>query len=189
MKKKIASFIAALLIMACMPLTVFAAETNEMVPVVAQVPADWADPCCWAWSAPDGTNAFTAWPGEPLTLDGDWYAIEAPGWINSVIINGNEGSVQTSDLSVETGKDLWVVVDSPESATVYYEVPTEAPVEEANTEEAVAETVQDAVVDVASEAVSENTDENNSGLIVGIVVVAIALAGGAVVVTKKNKKK
>ena len=57
--------------------------------VHAQVPADWTDPSCWAWSAPDGTNAFASWPGEALSKDGDWYNIQVPGWINSVIINAN----------------------------------------------------------------------------------------------------
>ena len=58
-----------------------------------------------------------------LTKDGDWYSIQVPGWINSVIINANEGSVQTTDLSVETGKDIWVVVTDAESAQVFYEEP------------------------------------------------------------------
>ena len=93
------------------------------ITVHAQVPADWEAPSLWAWSAPDGTNAFTAWPGEALTKDGDWYSIQVPGWINSVIINANEGSVQTTDLSVETGKDIWVVVTDAESAQVFYEEP------------------------------------------------------------------
>ena len=40
-----------------------------------------------------------------------------------MIINANEGSVQTTDLSVETGKDIWVVVTDAESAQVFYEEP------------------------------------------------------------------
>lgn len=95
----------------------------ENITVRAKVPADWSAPCLWAWSAPDGTNAFASWPGEALSADGDWYVIEAPGWINSVIVNGNEGSVQTSDLSVEPGKDIWVVVTDAENAEVSYEEP------------------------------------------------------------------
>ena len=96
-------------------------KTAENITVRAQVPSDWSAPCCWAWSAPDGTNAFSSWPGEALTMDGDWYTIEVPGWINSVIINANEGSVQTADLSVEVGKDVWIVVSDAENATVSYE--------------------------------------------------------------------
>lgn len=96
----------------------------EDVTVHAQVPEDWTDPCCWAWSAPDGTNAFAAWPGEAMTAGEDgWYTIQVPGWINSVIVNGNEGSVQTSDLSVEPGSELWITVTDAENAQVAYEAP------------------------------------------------------------------
>ena len=95
----------------------------EDVTVHVQVPADWAEPCCWAWSAPDGTNAFAAWPGEALVQEGDWYTIQVPGWINSVIINANGGTVQTTDLSVETGKELWITAQNAETAQVAYEAP------------------------------------------------------------------
>ncbi len=163
-------------------------DPNKAVPnitVYAQVPADWADPCCWAWSAPDGTNAFTSWPGEALTKDGDWYAIEVPGWINSVIINGNAGSVQTTDLSVEAGKDVWVVVTDPENATVSYEEPaieatpaeTEAPAPE--TEAPATEAPAEAPADESG---------NNTGAIVGVVAAVAVLGGGAALVMKKKKK-
>lgn len=95
----------------------------EDITVHAQVPEDWEAPGCWAWSAPDGTNAFTAWPGEALVKDGDWYTLSVPGWINSIIINAKEGTVQTSDLSVEAGQDLWIVVADAETVTVSYEEP------------------------------------------------------------------
>ena len=155
----------------------------ENVTVYAQVPEDWADPCCWAWSAPDGTNAFASWPGEALTRDGDWYTIEVPGWINSIIINGNEGSVQTADLPVEAGKDIWVVVTDAENAAVSYEEPAgEAPAETAAPEtEAPAETE-------AMEPVAEETKGSNTGLIVGIAIAAVVLGGAAIVIVKKKKK-
>ena len=152
------------------------------ITVHAQVPADWADPCCWAWSAPDGTNAFTAWPGEALTLDGDWYTIQVPGWINSVIINGNAGSVQTTDLSVEAGKDIWIVVTDPENAAVTYEEPA-APAVPEETEAPVTEAP-------ATEALTEQPAEkggSNTSVIVGVVAAA-AVIGGAAVVLKKKKK-
>ena len=161
-------------------------DPNKAVPnitVHAQVPDDWSAPCCWAWSAPDGTNAFSSWPGEALTQDGDWYTIEVPGWINSVIINGNEGSVQTSDLSVEAGKDVWVVVTDPENATVSYEEPaievvpdeTEAPTTEAPATDAPAE-------EPAQESGS------STAIIIGVIVAVVIVAGGAAVVIKKKKK-
>ena len=95
----------------------------EDITVHAQIPADWSAPCCWAWSAPDGTNAFASWPGEAFTQEDDWYTIQVPGWINSVIVNANEGSVQTADLSVEPGREIWVVVTDAENAEVFYEAP------------------------------------------------------------------
>ena len=55
--------------------------------------------------------------------EGDWYTIQVPGWINSVIINANGGTVQTTDLSVETGKELWITVENAETAQVAYEAP------------------------------------------------------------------
>ena len=152
------------------------------ITVHAQVPADWTEPCCWAWSAPDGTNAFTAWPGEALTLDGDWYTIQVPGWINSVIINGNAGSVQTTDLSVEAGKDIWIVVTDPENAAVTYEEPA-APAVPEETEAPVTEAP-------ATEALTEQPAEkggSNTGVIVGVVAAA-AVIGGAAVALKKKKK-
>ena len=163
-------------------------DPNKAVPnitVYAQVPADWANPCCWAWSAPDGTNAFNAWPGEALTQDGDWYAIEVPGWINSVIINANEGTVQTSDLSVEAGKNVWVVVTDPENATVSYEEPA-AQATPAETEAPTPETEAP-----ATEAPVETPAEeggNNTGVIIGVVAAVAVLGGGAALVMTKKKK-
>ena len=153
------------------------------ITVHAQVPADWTEPCCWAWSAPDGTNAFTAWPGEALTKDGDWYTIQVPGWINSVIINGNAGSVQTTDLSVEAGKDIWIVVTDPENAAVTYEEPAAAPVPE--------ETEAPATEAPAAEAPAEQPAEksgSNTGAIIGAVAAVAVIGGGAAVAIKKKKK-
>ncbi len=158
-------------------------EYVEMFTIHAYVPLTWETVNMWAWTAPDGTNAFSSWPGEALTQDGDWYKIEVPGWINSVIINANEGSVQTSDLSVEVGKDVWVVVTDAENATVSYEAPTgdgsvEAPETEAestpNTE------------DNASAGNSE--DDGNPMVWILVAVVVVAAVGGVVVYTKKKSK-
>ena len=163
MKKAISIVISVLLMMSALSLAAFAAEDDGMVPVVVKVPEGWDAPHAWAW-ADDGTNAFTSWPGEALTLDGSWYTIQVPGWINSVIINGNEGAVQTTDLSVETGKDVWIVVTDSENAAVSYEEPAAQP--------------------TAPEAAGSHT-----GLIIGIVAAVAVLGGGTAILLAKKKKK
>jgi hypothetical protein len=102
------------------------------ITVRAKVPEDWAEPCLWAWLDPDGTAAFPAWPGEPFVKDGDWYALQAPGWVNSVIVNANGGAVQTGDMkALEPGKDLWIVVTGAEDYAVdYTEIGAAAPAAE-----------------------------------------------------------
>ena len=101
-----------------------APEYVEKIAVFARVPANWDAPCLWAWLDPAGTNAFAAWPGGAMRLTGDWYTVKAPSWINSVIINGNEGSDQTADYKdLEQGKDIWIVVADDHTAEIYYENP------------------------------------------------------------------
>ena len=154
------------------------------VTIHVAAPADWDAPCLWAWSAPDGTNAFAAWPGEALEEgENGWLVKEIPGWVNSVIVNGNEGSVQTTDISVETGKDIWLVVKGPEDYTVSYE---EIALEEAET------TVVTEAVEETTAAASEETETTEkSAPVVPIVigVLAVAAAGGAAVAVKKKSQK
>lgn len=151
----------------------------EDITVHAKVPADWSAPCCWAWSAPDGTNAFSAWPGEALTQDGEWYTLAVPGWINSVIINANEGTVQTSDLSVDAGKDLWIVVTDKENVTVSYEEPAEAAPQPQET---------DPPADKPQpEQPNDEEKFDPTGLIIGIVAAAVVVAVVVIVIIKKKK--
>lgn len=140
----------------------------EDITVHVKAPADWSEPHLWAWSAPDGTNAFSSWPGEALQEGEDgWLTLSVPGWVNSIIVNANEGGIQTSDLSVETGKDLWIVVTDAENAEVTYEAPA------AESEPTVA-------------AKSAETKSNTMPIAIVVVVVIAAVAGG-VVVSKKKK--
>ena len=103
--------------------TAFAAENMT---VHAKVPATWTTPGLWAWSAPDGTNVFTAWPGQPLTADEaneGWFYYEIPNWANSVIVNeGVDGGGQTTDVSIEA-KESWITIADDLSTTVVYEAP------------------------------------------------------------------
>lgn len=137
-------------------------------------PSDWDAPCLWAWSAPDGTNAFASWPGEALEEgENGWLIKEVPGWVNSIIVNGNEGSVQTSDISVDAGKDIWLVVKDADNFEVSYEEPQ-----------------VDAAAEPATEAPAETAEagsNNTAPIVIGIVVIAAAVVI-IIVVAKKNAK-
>ena len=97
-------------------------EYVAMINVYAKVPSDWIDPCLWAWSAPDGTNVFANWPGQEMEQKGSWYTYSVPAWVNSIIVNGNAGTVQTEDISIES-KDVWLVVEAADNYTLTYEEP------------------------------------------------------------------
>ena len=124
MKKAIAILVSVLLMMSVLSLTAFAAEDDEMVPVVVQVPEGWDAPHAWAW-ADDGTNAFAAWPGEEMEpLAEGWYYIYVPGFVQNVIVNANQGTdaaVQTDGIVVEAGKEVWITVAEDATASVSYE--------------------------------------------------------------------
>ena len=136
------------------------APVAEDITVHVKAPSDWSEPHLWAWSAPDGTNAFSSWPGEALQEGEDgWLTLSVPGWINSIIVNGNEGSVQT-------GKDLWIVVTDAENAEVSYEAPAET-----------SETAETPAAETKTNAMP----------IVIVAIVVIVVAAGGVVVSKKKK--
>lgn len=161
-----------------------AAVPNITVSVMA--PAEWVDPCLWAWSAPDGTNVYTTWPGEALVAgENGWLTKEIPGWVNSVIVNGNEGSVQTTDISIDTGVNTWIVVTGPDAFEVFYEEPViEAATEVIETPETVEEPAQEVVAEI-----EETQESNTSGLVLYIVGGILVVAAVVVVVVVINKKK
>ncbi len=124
----------ALLLCLCLTLglcgTALAAEPVLAVPkapdpgmvfVHASVPASWNNPGAWAWN--EDRNVFDAWPGEPMEPDGDWYTIQIPDWAGFFIVNANNGSVQTEDLPIEPGREVWITVYEDGSADVAYEAP------------------------------------------------------------------
>ena len=148
-------------------------------------PSDWESPCLWAWSAPDGTNAFASWPGEALEEgENGWLQKTVPGWINSVIVNGNEGSVQTTDISVESGKDIWLVINGPEDYTVSYEEPELAAETEAD---AAAEEVTEAETAEESEAVEETKEKSSPAGPIAAAAIVVAAGAGIGIAAKKKK--
>jgi len=153
------------------------------ITVRVHIPADWENPHLWAWSHPDGTNAFSSWPGEPLARVGDWYEIEVPGWVNSLIVNANGGTIQTGDMSeVEVGRDIWIVVTDAETYTYdYTELPI--PAAEAPTEEPEEEPAETPILEIVEEA-----DEDSSLLWIVLVIAGIAVIVVIAVVLAKKKK-
>lgn len=121
--KKIGVLLLALILSITLSVPAFAAENFT---IHAKAPAAWTEPGLWAWSAPDGTNAFDAWPGEKLTKDEaneGWFYYEIPDWVNSIIINeGVDGGGQTADVSIEA-KEFWIIVADDFTATVDYAAP------------------------------------------------------------------
>ena len=145
------------------------------VTVHVKTPSDWENPNLWAWSAPDGTNAFSSWPGEALEENDGWLTKEIPGWVNSIIVNGNDGGVQTSDISIDTEKDVWVVVSGPEEYEVTYEEPDS--------------TSETTVQEPEATEISENTEaETGSGPMIPIVIIVVIIVIIVVVIVVKKKK-
>lgn len=82
------------------PFSVLAENGEERVAVYVQVPEDWENPCIWAWDE-EGNNAFAAWPGEEMDADRGnegWYYLWIPSWADHVIVNADEGDVQTGGV-------------------------------------------------------------------------------------------
>lgn len=150
------------------------------VTVHVKTPADWETPNLWAWSAPDGTNVFASWPGEPLEESDGWLTKEVPGWVNSIIVNGNDGSVQTSDISIDTEKDVWVVVTGPEEYEVTYEEPDAV-------ETAEPETAESDETDTEA-GTTEETQQNRNTVLPVVILVILAAAIVIIVIVKKKKK-
>ena len=109
---------------------------TEPVPDIAvhvYAPAEWGSVCVWAWKH-GGEDAFEAWPGEPMAymdsvtlVDGRKTAAlkvheaAVPGWVDGIVISAYNGTVQTVDIPVEPGKDLWIHVVDTDYVVVHYE--------------------------------------------------------------------
>lgn len=148
----------------------------ETVRVHAKVPSDWSNVNIWAWSHPDGTNAFASWPGEAMTDDGEgWLIYDVPNWVNSIIINGNDGTIQTGDMRVDAGKDLWIVVSDENTYAFDY-----LPIDEV----AGVETTE------ATEATEAESPEaaGDLGAVPMLLLAGAVVAGGGMFVYKKRKK-
>jgi len=98
-------------------------QENASVTVYVFTPVDWSDVYVWAWKD-GGQDAFPAWPGIQATHNPQAECVSAsvPAWIDRLVISTQGGSVQTADLTVEAGKDVWLAV-TEEEVYIYYENP------------------------------------------------------------------
>ena len=151
----------------------------------------WGAPNLYTW--PTGGDGAVAWPGTPMTQEGDWYVGKMPAGDTNLIIN--DGSAQTSDLAIEAGKDtVWVdVVDGV--GTVYYEEPAAAPqpTEPAPTEPAPTETQPqestpaEETQPTAPAAPDKSPNKTTSILVIALVFVWIVFAAMLISVFVKKR--
>ncbi len=99
---------------------------ESTITVYARVPDSWDAPHCWAWSKEK--DAFDAWPGKPMTKQGDWYVTEVPSWITGIVINND--TIQSGDIYVDSGWDVWIV-EQDEWWVGFYQEPTAQEIQEA----------------------------------------------------------
>ena len=155
----------------------FVTDWENGITVTVTIPSDWSNPYIWAW---DGTvgNVYEKWPGAPMTVSGDTYTAELPDWVTGVIINANNASVQTIDISVEAGKDIWLQVNSTDNIVVEYTGPTAPEGDDGSGEETTTPVGDDTSNDAttAPDAGQDNNNggkENNNNVIYIVITVAV----------------
>jgi len=99
-------------------------NTDGTVTVHARFPMTQSSPHLWAWqdNYRNDINAFDTWPGQPMTLNGDWWITQMPAECDNIIFNDG-GMYQTPDTPVEAGRDIWAVVHSDWTVDIYYSAP------------------------------------------------------------------
>ncbi|MCL2188916.1 MAG: starch-binding protein [Defluviitaleaceae bacterium] len=163
------------------------------ITVRAIVPDDWAQPGLWAWSDVVGANNAGpggAWPGPSFVdRDGDWWVMEAPGWVEYIIINADAGSTQTEDLPVEVGRDIWIVVMNAIEVDLRHEAFDPADAAAAERPEPVVFAPTATPTPPPTQAAAP-ADEGGANVVLIIVivttVVAVVLAGVFVILKKKK---
>lgn len=175
------------------------------VTVYAKVPDAWSDVRVWVWNDSDQNPAGATWPGNLVMTKGEdgWYSVEIPQGYPNLLINGNNGSVQTNDIDGAVGTEP-IYIDAltdPSNCTVHNEkidietppeVTPEAPVRplvpptnlDDNTTKPNQNNNTDNKTDNKDEAVTDNTVLFT---VIGSVVVLVIAA--VVFIILKNKKK
>ena len=98
-------------------------ERKETITIRAWTPVDWIDVNVWAWQ--DGGEEVSEWPGEEMWADNEEYCMKLtlPGWVDRVVFSTDGGAIQTDEVSVEPGRDMWVLIFDDLSVQIDYEDP------------------------------------------------------------------
>ena len=173
------------------PASLEPAPEKTMVKIYVSVAGDYT-PNMWAWG--DNGNAFAAWPGEPMTKEGDWWVIEIPDDCHSAIVN--DGAGQTSDLAITMGAENWIVVDATFGATVSASEPEQGatkPEPKPEQKPTEPEATKPEANKPAEKSDEDSKEESKGGvnIFMIITIVLIVITAGAVVATviilKKKK--
>ena len=98
-------------------------EKTEGFLIHASVPENWRDVSVWGWDYKSGKDASKVWPGITLKKDEDgWFTAELPAFVNSIILCGNRGAIQSSKVSF-TSREIWVIVTGDLRCDLSYCVP------------------------------------------------------------------
>ena len=160
------------------------------ITVRAFVPDSWENPGVWAWNDDYG-SVFAGWPGQPFEeRDGPWYVMQLPAWIDNIIINA--AGVQTEDMEVEMGQDIWILVHGYRHSYAFHEPFDPDDVEEPEREEIVFGPAPTDDEDEEDEPAAEADEDDDGGAPVVIIIVIIAAVVAAVgaclfVILKKKK--
>lgn len=104
--------LAMLCVIACLFALAVPALAANTVTVHAYVPEGWSDVRVWAWDDNDKNPTSADWPGDIVMTKGadGWYTVEVPYGYANMLINANNGGVQTDDVKgIDLSKEIWIV--------------------------------------------------------------------------------
>lgn len=94
--------------------------SQDTYTVYVRATSDWGNLRLWAWSETAG-DLYEAWPGKSLEWNKeDVYALTIPKTYDWVVINGNDGNIQTQD-EFTGGNDVYFYITN-DSYEVSYDV-------------------------------------------------------------------
>ena len=94
--------------------------TGNLINLVISLPDDWTYPYLWAWSDEMG-DVYNKWPGEEMEAQGNGtVAKRIPDWVTGLKISANGGSIETDDIFIDPGKDVFITIYAADDMVVEY---------------------------------------------------------------------